>query len=183
MNITRFKEDMIYRTLKNLKVIDGLQKNQCKNCESKHEIYEVTQLINSLLSLLIIPRERGFGEEELENIQHWFDNGFLDKMNECVKSPNNPLGATELFRRIRNSIAHARFNFSSNDKKQIDGVIFADDRGGRNVTFEESEFRIELPITVIREMVQAIAKACLRSYSPPKVDNDCYNEEPYRSPN
>lgn len=111
------------RTRKNLKRID--------DAYTAHEdVHPVTQLVNSLLGLVVIPRERHLvsqlGKTDLEALvalgwPKWtFEVGSCDTLE-------------DLMRRLRNSIAHGHFEFSSEATELADVTISAEDykSGGR----------------------------------------------------
>lgn len=91
------------RTRKNLKRIDDAY-------AAHDDVHPVTQLVNSLLGLVVIPRERHLvsqlGKMDLEVLvasgwPKWtFEFGSCDTLE-------------DLMRRLRNSIAHGHFEFSS----------------------------------------------------------------------
>ena len=105
-------DEFIARTQKNLIAIECLMDISCK-------VYEVTQLLNSMLGLLIFPKERFF--EKIKN-KSW------DTMVEegwPLPSGDNAhvSDLEELIRHMRNAVAH--FNIELvNDGNEIIGIRF-----------------------------------------------------------
>jgi hypothetical protein len=105
--------DFAIRTRKNLEFIEEQQKQGV-------EIYEVTQLVNSLLGLLIFPHERYYDSiprtplTELE-AQGWPRIEIIKGQSECQTLYN-------LVHFLRNGIAHFNIQFLPDQDGQLDGL-------------------------------------------------------------
>lgn len=89
------------------------------------KIYEVTQLVNSLLGILLFPRSymwKHFKSFELDqlNLQDWPDltnqSPVLDKL-----SPDN---LEQVLREMRNAVAHNDLKFISDRNNEIECIVF-----------------------------------------------------------
>jgi hypothetical protein len=117
------EDEFIARTQKNLKAIECLK-------QKGGEVYEVTQLLNSMLGLLIFPRARFF--EKIQD-KSW---DLMDKEGWPLPSGDNAhvSNLKQLVRNMRNAVAH--FNIELvNDGNEIIGIRFSSyHRKGQNWT-------------------------------------------------
>ena len=139
---------LVERTLANLRILDELSSQPAPD-----EPFEVTQMVNSLLSLLVVPRELGTVEfvGSGGHDPHVFANGIRKwhaapvsfTLNEINALP--PQSLRKLLGGLRNSVAHAAFKFESNDDGEIVGIEFTHcSRTGVeqwSVTFSVGELR------------------------------------------
>ncbi|RJP59827.1 MAG: hypothetical protein C4541_05435 [Candidatus Auribacter fodinae] len=117
--------DFIQRTKDNLTIIYNPKD------KTTDETYEVTQLINSLLGLLVLPQQKFFDEIKKKKV---IINGTrFPKVIQTVQGGtelNAPHEKTmefsEIIRHLRNSITHFKVNFINEDEL-IKGVQFTDD--------------------------------------------------------
>ena len=124
--------DFANRTRHNLQIIREIRETQ-----PEREAYEVTQLINSMLGLLVFPKER-----YLSNIP----NKTLDALKkEGWPIPEVRPGFTEVkdFHQflsfMRNAIAHFNVEFLQNEKSEITGLKVWNKRGGIKIWQVELE--------------------------------------------
>ena len=108
------EDEFIARTQKNLRAIECLK-------EKGGEVYEVTQLLNSMLGLLIFPRARFF--EKIQD-KSW---DLMDKEGWPLPSGDNAhvSDLEELIRHMRNAVAHCKFNLTT-DHDEISSIEFRD---------------------------------------------------------
>lgn len=116
--------DFAKRTRHNLQLIREIQADQ-----SERKAFEVTQLINSMLGLLVFPKER-----YLDDIPH----KTLDELrNEGWPIPEVRPGLTEakdlrdFLSLMRNAIAHFNLEFVPNEKNEITGLKVWNKRKGQ----------------------------------------------------
>lgn len=117
------EDEFIARTQKNLKAIECLK-------QKGGEVYEVTQLLNSMLGLLIFPRARFF--EKIQD-KSW---DLMDKEGWPLPSGDNAKVSDleELIRKMRNAVAHINIELV-NDGNEIIGIRFSSyHRKGQNWT-------------------------------------------------
>ena len=109
------EDEFIARTQKNLIAIECLK-------EKGVEVYEVTQLLNSMLGLLIFPKERRL----YEKIQ---PKSWDTMVEEGWPLPSEDYSHVsdleELIRHMRNAVAHCKFNLTT-DHDEISSIEFRD---------------------------------------------------------
>lgn len=107
--------DFAQRTLKNLDAIEAALKN-----DPTAEVYEVTQLINSLLGLIVFPKERYVDAIPRIPIEELRKDGWLIPQMKST-SPNIAADLHDLVRCLRNGISHCNLEFTS-DGHQLTGL-------------------------------------------------------------
>lgn len=130
--------DFAERTRSNLELV--AHEAQAGNASA----FEVTQLINSLLGLLVFPRERfleDIPETPLQDLSGWMDTAVR------FEAGTRPKTLRELIRVLRNGVAHFNIEFFS-EKGQVVGVRVANmDRNGLEDAF------VQMPIGSLRSLV------------------------------
>jgi hypothetical protein len=125
MSNFRLEDEFIPRTKKNLELV--LEHNDLG-------FHEVTQLMNSMIGLLIFPKEVFFNRirrlslDEFEE-QHWPKPNIVSWEGISNDDPSFSEGKIYLRRiitKLRNSISHATFKFESTSD-EIEEVIFIDE--------------------------------------------------------
>ncbi len=113
------------RTRTNLDVLRKVQKER-----TDYKIYEVTQLINSMLGLLVFPEQKyieQIPETPIEDLER--DGWPIPEVESTYPQVKN---LNELVRYLRNGISHCNLEFLSDDGVEITGIrIWNKDRGGR----------------------------------------------------
>ena len=103
--------DFIYRTEENLRTIQGLAKSD------NSKAFEVTQLINSLLGLIVLPKEKELirGSDTLQRLEK--DGWILPR-----RTGGNAKVSTllQLVRQMRHGIAHWNIQFHSKNKAIVE---------------------------------------------------------------
>jgi hypothetical protein len=141
--------DLVTRTLSNLQMMDDLASDGTRTAKP----FEVTQMLNSLLSLLVVPRE--FGTVEYIGRSSVPPHVYADGIRKWRKSPVEfeleqldgrlPQHLKKLLVGLRNSIAHANFDFQSESDDEISSLVLtACSRDGTPqwaATFRISELR------------------------------------------
>ena len=107
------EDEFIARTQKNLRAIECLK-------EKGGEVYEVTQLLNSMLGLLIFPKERRLYEKiQPKSWDTMVEDGLPLPSGDNAHVSN----LKQLVRNMRNAVAH--FNIELvNDGNEIIGIRF-----------------------------------------------------------
>ena len=100
--------DFIQRTKANLELINGL------TTKTEGQAYEVTQLVNSLLGLLVMPQQQRVLERDVELLSLSRDGWPFPQPADGFR---NPRYLTELLRLMRNSIAHWGLEFGEANGK------------------------------------------------------------------
>lgn len=129
-------KDFIKRTKENLDIyIKQNQKDPAKYP------WEVTATINSFLGLIVLPQEQK--ANLLENIE-------IPTITEKIKIAEKT--NKELFRHLRNSIAHGHFFNNILGEENIETIIFTD----YNPHNKKQTFEISLSIQEIQNIISAI---------------------------
>lgn len=160
-----FLGDFAQRTLKNLQVIENQNTDDA-------EKFEVTQLVNSLLGLIVFPRERGI------NLTGYV--ACVSTLKKYVMNHKSNLTNKELMRNLRHAISHSHIFFEKSvikDKKgnyQIESITFVNCDYGNNgspcggkicdkcrlkqKSNQAPDFQLTIPISELRTCVEEFAK-------------------------
>jgi hypothetical protein len=140
-----FERDFIVRTLE---IIKQYEKWVVPNT-SESEQYEVTLLINCLLGLLVLPKERCYvniPDKSIEELKGWgLESRFIKDWGRIRKNQHT---LKELIHRMRNSVAHIRIKPHGNGTK-ITGLEFSDRNG----------FKAVVPVDCLRDFVIKLAES------------------------
>ncbi|GAA5343239.1 MAG: hypothetical protein canaca05_07390 [Anaerolineaceae bacterium] len=112
MSDYKLEDEFISRTEKNLRAIEKLSREG-------ESVYEVTQLINSLLGLLVYPKENFFDEIPEITRETMINQGWPLPDEEISQIQN----LRDLVKNMRNAVAHINIEFSAN-KNEIEGIRF-----------------------------------------------------------
>lgn len=157
-----FVGDFADRTLKNLKLVED------------NKGYEVTQLINSLLGLIVFPKERKIRPQQNTVLAQTLKNN--------VVFPKSDIQDDELLRNLRHAISHSHILFASSnytDKKEIESIIFVNCKYNynkhksqceiegkdndcekcrlKNNSAVKPDFQLTIPIKELRNCIEIIA--------------------------
>lgn len=134
MAIERFEKDFVLRTLHILQNYDGP--------------YGVTLLINCMLGLIVLPKERGYNHIAEPDGIRFSDLGLNEDDVKCWGNVSvKEQTAARFIRCIRNSVAHIQIE-SISKEGEITSLCFND----------ESGFQAILPIEKIKEMTYRLAE-------------------------
>ena len=133
MEYTDFKKDFPKRT------IDILDRYSSK------EKYDVTLLLNCLLALLILPKEK-FYHSIPEEIPHGW--GLTKKHITTVSFECCGYKLIEIVRHLRNAIAHMRIETTNDGNRNIEMVRFKDHGG----------FELEISVGDLKTFVKKLAE-------------------------
>lgn len=140
--------DFIARTLHNLEFIEVQARNQGG---ADGQVYEVTQLINSMLGLLIFPRE-GFWVHLSARPLHTLPPEF-----ETLRRATRARDLRQLIRLMRNSFAH--FNVKTRSfMGQIDSLVLTNLNDQKQITWE-----MEITVDELRAFVDWFAYGIIDS--------------------
>ena len=124
--------------------------------------YEVTLLINSIVGLLIIPKE----QQSISISDAMLDDQLLQKMKSCItlNTYPEPLNLCQICRHLRNAISHSKMEFeakkpgSLSEPIPIQSIILRDEcKEDNNV----SKFEIKLTVDLLREFLFAFSDAVM----------------------
>jgi hypothetical protein len=149
-----FTKDFAARTLENLNYIETAEKNG-------KTTYEVTQLINSFLGLIVFPQEQD--EERVGRVSidpKIIDNLCSGVMENTYTDQYEEVNLQNLIYHFRNAISHGHIKPHADKDKKIFGLEFYD----CNPYKKKEEFRIKVEISLLREFVRAFAEGLIRTY-------------------
>ncbi len=130
MNYDELFIDYVKRTKSNLEFIESHQSDG---------VYEFTQLMNSLLGFVVLPREKNFNDIPKYSFDELRQLGWELPLIRKNKFKIKELRS--LIRIFRNSIAHFNLKFLNNEQNEINGIVFYN-RNKKNIITFEAEFRI-----------------------------------------
>ena len=129
--------DFARRTRRNLEFIEAAEKQG-------EDVLEVTQLANSLLGLLVFPREHYMKTIPNTPLSKLVEQGWPDIRTTYGKLKKDTL--RQLMRMLRNSIAHCNVEFLADADSQITGIkvwnIYEDKKGETRTKTWEAELSI-----------------------------------------
>ena len=122
--------------------------------------YEVTQLINSVIGLLLVPRDHVFKMKD-----EMIDSELLDQMMKAININTYVKGNClfEIVRHMRNGFAHSRVEYISEQKpmlsegSEIVAVIIRDHEVGT----QSHDFEMELSVELLRNFLFAFSDAAI----------------------
>ena len=121
MSNYRLEDDFIRRTRMNLEFIRKHQKDH------PDEVFEVTQFINSLLGLLVYPKEHLIKKIPNSTIEILESQGWNLPVIVGWRS-DEERNLYQLIRHLRNSVSHVTFDFSTRNS-EIEKISFQDMSG------------------------------------------------------
>lgn len=137
--------DFSARTWRNLKTLEGLR------CEGS-EVFETTQLLNSMLGLIVFPRE--------ELVNRIPATPFLELQRDGWPTPTilegyrDPTDLRDMIRYLRNSIAHFNLEFIVDDHREIKGLRVWNTRQNRG----QKTWEAELSLSDLRGIAERFSK-------------------------
>lgn len=114
-------QDFAQRTLENLEFIET-QVDEYRNKRSMVQVFEVTQLINSLLGLLVFPKEE-FYQQRLQSIDIR-SLGWVKIIQDTDFPQFTDLG--DLIKKLRNSVSHFHIASDVDRVDELDYLYFWD---------------------------------------------------------
>lgn len=144
--------DFAHRTRQNLKMIEELAASNQPN--SNHDVFEVTQLINSMLGLLVFPQQEYFlhiPETPLEDIK----SAGWPIPQVCGGFPQVS-DLRMLMRYLRNAIAHFNIEFIADENKNIAGLRVWNTPPGKAINW-----KAEMGILELRGIVERFIQLLL----------------------
>jgi hypothetical protein len=134
-------KDFAKRTKHNLAVIKGLK-------EDEKEVYEVTQLINSMLGLLVFPKETYFTNIPRKSLEDLKTEGWV--IPEVVGDFPQAKDLRELIRYLRNAIVHFNVKFCDDGFNRVTGIEVWNTRPGR----EDPNWKARLSIFELESITE-----------------------------
>lgn len=141
--------DFIQRTQINLSFIEEMAKRE----ENENRLFEVGQLINSLVGLLIFPKEKHFDKIPKTYYENLLQDGWPKIEINWHRTDKNQKHLKTLIRMLRNSVAHFNIEFlPETGEGHIEGLRFKNICRCGDVTFEA--------IFTVEELRSFISKFC-----------------------
>jgi hypothetical protein len=113
------KENLIHdfadRTLCNLKFIDQAKRN------GSNSVFEVTQLINSLLGILVLPAERYLKQIPETPLTELVQQGWPEVR--MIKGRSSCRNLRKLIKNLRHAVAHFNIETRSSGGKEITSIV------------------------------------------------------------
>lgn len=127
-----------------------------ENYENYQGKYEVTNWINSMLGLVVIPKEDDRLYPKIEN--DWIGKQFWDEIRKGVSKEDDDL--CEIVRHLRNAIAHGGIKLlAGGNPGEIREVEFED----KDVYGSGDEYKIKWKIDTLKKFVEEFAEAAERN--------------------
>jgi hypothetical protein len=146
---TNLIRDFAERTLKNLELIeDAVKKNP------QAELFEVTQLINSMRGLLVFPKERFYDSIPRTPAAELRSQGWPIPV--MKGSPPRAEDLRDLVRCLRNGISHCNVEFLS-DGHNLTGLRIWNERNGAK------EWEAQLDLLELRQIARKFVSLLLES--------------------
>ena len=150
-----FTKDFVERTLENLKYIEEAEKEG-------RSTYEVTQLINSFLGLIVFPQEQD--EEKIRKVeieQKIIDDLSSGVMENTYTGQHKKVNLESTVYHFRNANSHGHVEPHADRNKEISVLYFHD--------FIQQKptvgFRIEVEISLLRKFAYAFAEGLIKMYN------------------
>ena len=137
--------DFAERTKVNLALVRASAKEGRKG-------YEVTQLMNSMLGLLVFPREEFYNNIPQLNITEMQESGW--PIPRVLNNYRQVVDLNQLVRYLRNGIAHFNLLFTAASDGHIDGLIIWNEWNGQKNW--EAELKIDELEEITRRFIQLI---------------------------
>lgn len=119
MMYEEFIADFARRTKSNLLVIE-------ENAKFSKDCYEVTQMINSLVGLLVFPQQKYF-----QKIPTEFPTKEMERILDNSKSTypdevNKPKAFNTIIKHMKNAVSHERLSILPQGPQEIEEIVFRD---------------------------------------------------------
>lgn len=128
-------KEFVSRTKVNLELIRQAEKDG-------KEAYEITQFINSLLGLLVLPQQEFYNNKILETPLSELEKSGWPIPRVLGKYPQAK-DLRELTRYLRNGVAHFNLEFTLSENHHIDGLIIWDRKNKRSPITWRAELKIK----------------------------------------
>jgi len=137
--------DFAHRTRKNLEYIESCSR------DADSLVYEFTQLINSLLGLLVFPKEKFWESLPETPLTDLVAKGWPDIKPVQGKLEEDNL--RQLMRALRNGIAHFNLEFMTNKQNELSGVRIWNTRWNKSTKKSEITWKAELTTEELKKIV------------------------------
>ncbi len=145
--------------------LEDFVKRTKQNYENADEEYKITQLINSSVALLIVPKEIEYALIEDSDIPSALLNKLRSQPWLRKYTYSEPLNLRQIARHIKNAISHGNFDFMSDDPYIGEGhpiithIQFKDKNMYKNAN---EEFEIIIPIADWKDFLFTFSDAIVQ---------------------
>ena len=167
MEYQELVRDFVARTRANLELVERLAAD--RSCPA----YETTQLINSLLGLLVFPQQKYYHEIPDTPLEQLKEQGW--PVPKVVGDYPQVDTLKQLFRYLRNSIAHFNMKFHADGSGQLVGVTVWNTPPGKSKPNWKARLEIEeLRALVERfsEVIGSLGRGAIQPSVPPDGPDD-----------
>lgn len=141
-----FVKDFVLRTKENIR---------CGN-----HPYEVTQLVNSLVGLLILPKERYYANIQDDMIDAELLASIRSRVT--INNPHRRCSLKYIVRRMRNAIAHFHIVCKADKHThRIDTIVFSDFDESNNG--QTPNFEISIPVNLMKSFIEHFSEVVAQS--------------------
>lgn len=138
------------RTKRNLEFI------QQSSGDSTLKIYEVTQLVNSLLGLLLFPRSYTWGSFRSYRLNRLDPQQWPNLTNQSTSLDKLPIPHLErVLREMRNAVAHNDIRFIADRNNEIERIVFRN-INSKNTDNPYREWVLELTLPELRLLLDSL---------------------------
>lgn len=138
------------RTKRNLDFIQQASDDQTL------QIYEVTQLVNSLLGLLLFPRIYTWGYFRSYRLNQLDPQRWPNLTNQSIARDKLPVFNLEhVLREMRNAVAHNDLKFIANRDNEIERIVFQNENS-KVFDYPYREWSLELTLPELRLLLNSL---------------------------
>ena len=120
------------------------------------DIYEVTQLVNSLLGLLLFPRTYTWGYFRSYKLNKLDPRDWPDLTNRSTAHDKLPVNNLEqVLREMRNAVAHNDLSFIPDRNNDIERIVFRNENS-KGFDYPYREWSLELTLPELRLLLNSL---------------------------
>lgn len=139
--------DFADRTQKNLKFIENRAEQEKRRPFDEKQVFETTQLINSMLGLLVFPVENYYEQIPSTRLRELENYGGFPRI-QITKGQNLCTNFKQLVKRLRHGVAHCNLEFTANGSEITGLKVWNTDEADRSVKI----WVIHLTLNDLREI-------------------------------
>lgn len=135
--------------------------------------YEVTQLVNSLVGLLILPKEKVFSDVCDESVSKEILTQISDKVSICKdrNEKDEEKNLKNIIRHMRNGVCHFHLDFLGNNGK-IEEIKIEDYYEDKKTNRKLKTFAVELSIELLEKFILQFDSSMIKTQLNQKQDTN-----------
>ena len=147
--------EYIDRTLENLNIIEN----------STSKSYEITQLINSFVGLLVLPKEKAFSNIDDAMIKEPILNTIKSNVKICKSKTgkDESINLKNIVKHLRNGVCHFRIDFYGN--QNIEKIRITDFYKNTKKQIKIQTFDTTLEVELLRDFVMEFGESMREKYT------------------